>query len=54
MEAGAAYAKLWLDPLSYAHSHGFNAKEMTEIRKLVVSNQRKCLEAWDEFFSRKG
>lgn len=53
VEAGGAYAKLWLEPVSFADSRGFSAKEMNEIRKLVVSHQQRCVEAWNEFFSRK-
>lgn len=52
VEAGDAYAKLWLEPVTFADSHGFRAKEMNEIRKLVMSHQQQCVETWDEFFSR--
>jgi Domain of unknown function (DUF4160) len=53
VEADDAYAKLWLNPVSFAGSTGFNGKEMGEIRRLVEQHRDKCEEAWDEFFSRK-
>ncbi len=53
VEAGDAYAKLWLDPVSFAVSAGFNAKEMGEIRRLLEQRRDECKEAWNEFFSGK-
>jgi hypothetical protein len=54
VEAGGAYAKLWLEPVGFADSRRFNARQMTAIRRLVALNRQRCLEAWDEFFSHKG
>lgn len=53
VEAGDSYAKLWLDPVRFAESRGFNSKQMSELRRLVESNRGRCMEAWDEFFSRE-
>lgn len=53
VEAGDAYAKLWLNPLSFAVSVGFNGKQMGDIRRLVDARHDQCKEAWDEFFGRK-
>jgi hypothetical protein len=53
VEAGGAYAKLWLEPVAFADARGLNVKEMNEVRRLVLRHKQQCVEAWDEFFSRK-
>lgn len=52
VEAGAAYGKLWLNPVTFASSDGFNGKQMNEILRLAEANKQRCMEAWDEFFGR--
>lgn len=50
VEAGDAYAKLWLDPVSFAEVRRFNAKQMRQIREVVRERRTEILEAWDEHF----
>ena len=50
VEAGPGYAKVWLAPVAFAASHGFNGKQMNEILRLVEANRDRCMEAWDDFF----
>ena len=44
-------AKFWIDPVRLARSHGFAAKEINNIEKLVAQNQQDLLESWNEFFN---
>ncbi len=44
-------AKLWLDPVRLARSHGFAAKEINTLEKLVLENQQDLLDRWNEFFN---
>ena len=41
-------AKFWLAPVALAWNHGFSAKELNDIRRLVVTNGRVMIEAWHE------
>lgn len=43
-------AKFWLSPVQLAREIGFGAKELREIQRLVVDNERKLLEAWNGYF----
>jgi hypothetical protein len=40
--------KYWLVPLSLARNHGFNARELCIIRRLVTDYRTEILEAWRE------
>ena len=54
IESGDGHAKFWLSPkIHLALSQGMNAKDLSEISKLVRQNDKKLVEAWDEFFSNK-
>lgn len=44
-------AKFWLQPVRLAKNWGFAPHELRKIRRLVEANQRKLLEAWDDYFS---
>lgn len=44
-------AKYWLDPVRLQRSHGFAARELNRIEKLVLENQQFLLERWNEFFN---
>ena len=44
-------AKFWLSPVRLARSHGYAAKELRDIERLVLDNQQRLLERWNEFFS---
>jgi hypothetical protein len=54
VESGDGHAKFWLAPNIYlASSHGFHARDLAEISKIVKQNQHKFVEAWNDFFSSK-
>ena len=44
-------AKYWLEPVELANSYGFSAKEINNIRKLVIDNQTQFKQAWHEYFN---
>jgi len=39
VERDDAEAKFWLDPVRLERSHGFAAKEINKVKKLVVENE---------------
>jgi len=43
--------KFWLDPISVSRNIGFNSKELNNIYRIIVKNQDKFLEKWNEYFS---
>jgi hypothetical protein len=51
LESGDKYAKFWLEPLQVAKSIGYNARELSEIRNLIVENIDIIKRKWDEHFS---
>jgi len=51
VKAGADEAKFWLDPVRLASNHGFRARDLNEIERLVVQHQAQFVEAWNEYFS---
>jgi hypothetical protein len=50
VESGNKYAKFWLEPVQLARSVDFNARELNEIRKLVLENLSFLKERWHEYF----
>jgi hypothetical protein len=40
--------KFWLEPLSLARNHGFDARELARIRRLIGVHLTAILEAWRE------
>ena len=44
-------AKFWLDAVELASSYGFSAKEINQIRKLVVEHLSQLLKSWHEYFN---
>jgi hypothetical protein len=40
--------KFWVDPIELARNHGFNARELSRIRRLISIHRSAILEAWDE------
>ncbi len=52
VEAGEDYAKFWLEPVSLEQSVGFNAAELTRLRKMITAYRERFREEWDEYFSR--
>nr|WP_246859630.1 DUF4160 domain-containing protein [Spirosoma sp. KCTC 42546] len=51
MEQGDDVAKFWLEPVELESSYGFSAKEINQIRKLVVEYQVTLLQAWHGYFN---
>jgi hypothetical protein len=52
VESDDKYAKFWQEPVRLAKSVGYSAKEMSEIRKLIVENAGVFKRSWDEYFGR--
>ena len=52
VETADKQAKFWMEPMSLAHSIGYNASELTRLRKLVVEHREQFKEKWHEHFSR--
>lgn len=50
VESNEKYAKFWLDPVQLARSIGYSAKELNEIRGLVLENLNLFREKWNEYF----
>jgi hypothetical protein len=44
------YAKFWLEPVQLASSVGYNARELSEIRKMIAENADTMRRRWDEYF----
>lgn len=40
--------KFWIDPIMLAANHGFTARELNMIRKLIKSHRDIIVEAWYE------
>jgi hypothetical protein len=51
VERDEAEAKYWLDPVQWERSHGFAARELRSIDRIIRENQSSLLEAWHEFFN---
>jgi hypothetical protein len=43
--------KFWLHPVRLHTSGGFKRPELNRIQRMVEENQRRLLEAWNEYFS---
>jgi len=51
VERDSSEAKFWLEPIRLERSHGFKAKELNRIEKLILKHHQKLLESWNEFFN---
>lgn len=40
--------KYWLEPIQLAENHGFSARELNTIRRLIEDNYEVIIEAWHE------
>jgi hypothetical protein len=40
--------KFWMAPVVLAWNRGFSARELNEIRRIIVENQARIIEAWHE------
>jgi hypothetical protein len=43
-------AKFWLSPVALARNIGYNAKELSELLRIVSNHRNEFLEAWREHF----
>ena len=50
VEHGDSVAKLWLNPVGVAESHGFRPHELNGIRALVIEHRVTFAEAWNAHF----
>ncbi|MCJ7425209.1 DUF4160 domain-containing protein [Candidatus Bathyarchaeota archaeon] len=53
VESGENYAKFWLEPIDLAKSVGYNNKELSEIRGIILHNVKHFKETWDAYFGFK-
>ena len=51
VESADKWAKFWLKPVSLEDSGGFNASELTKLRRLVEDKKQQFEESWNEYFS---
>jgi len=47
-------AKFWLNPVLLARNHGFGARELRQIERIVQENRQLLLEKWNEYFGISG
>jgi len=50
VESDDKYAKFWLEPVQLTKSVGYRARELGEIRNLIVENVGVFKRRWDEYF----
>jgi hypothetical protein len=50
VESNDKYAKFWLEPVQLARSIGYSAKELYELRGLILENLNLFREKWNEYF----
>ena len=50
VESDDKYAKFWLEPVQLAKSVGYSAKELSEIRNLIMENVNTLERRWNEYF----
>jgi len=43
-------AKFWLKPVALARNLGFNARELGRIEGVLLENEDRLVEAWNEYF----
>ena len=44
-------AKFWLDPVALDRNHGFDAKTLRQIGRVIHFNQSRIAKAWHDHFS---
>jgi hypothetical protein len=54
VDRGGASAKVWLNPVALARSHGFAAHELRGILSLVADHREQLLEEWNGYFGERG
>ncbi len=50
VESDDKYAKFWLEPVQLVKSVGYSARELGEIRNLIMENAGVFKRRWDEYF----
>lgn len=50
VESDDKYAKFWLEPVQFVKSVDFNARELNEIRKLILKDLNLLMEKGHEYF----
>ena len=48
VERDKATCKFWLEPIGLARGHGFDARELNTIRRMIAVHRTTILEAWHE------
>jgi len=48
VERETSTAKFWLEPIELARSHGFSARELNVIRRIITTHREVIVEAWHE------
>jgi len=51
VESDDKYAKFWMDPVHLAKSVGYSAKELRELRNMLMENADVFRRRWNEYFS---
>ncbi len=46
VEKADGVAKFWLEPVELANSYGFTAKEVSQLRKVIIDYQQPFKDAW--------
>lgn len=47
-------AKFWLGPVDVAWTRGFHTRELHDIRRIIIENEARIIEAWHEHCRRHG
>lgn len=50
IEKADAVAKFWLNEVELAESYGFSAKEINQLRKMVLENREALIKSWYDYF----
>ena len=48
VEREGATCTFWLQPIGLARAHGFGARELNAIRRIIATHRVAILEAWHE------
>jgi hypothetical protein len=49
---GGGLAKIWLQPVRFAHSEDLSPRELRRIREIAVDNEGTFVERWHEHLNR--
>ena len=51
VERGDDVAKFWLEAVELVNSAGFAAREINQLRKLIIEHQPQLLQSWHDYFN---